>query len=70
MQQHILTNQQFTKLVKDIKILKETAATQSSQQVTQTYWQIGARIAKEELSKNANYHNSIVRNCISRIINR
>ena len=62
MQNKTLTPKQYTKLLTDISTLKQTAATQSSQQLIQTYWQIGKRIGQEQLSQNANYHNSIIRN--------
>ncbi|MES2676731.1 MAG: DUF1016 N-terminal domain-containing protein [Pseudomonadota bacterium] len=57
-----LTQKQYTKLLSDIANLKQTATTQSNQQLIQTYWQIGKRINQEQLSQNANYHNSIIRN--------
>ncbi len=61
MQQNTLTPKQYTKLFTDIKTLKQTTAEQSSQQITQTYWQIGKRIEDENLTHNAGYHNSIIR---------
>jgi endonuclease YncB( thermonuclease family) len=62
MQQNTLSTKQFTKLLTDIKTLKQSATEQSSQQLIQTYWQIGKRIDEENLSQNAGYHNSIIRN--------
>lgn len=62
MQQNTLTTKQFTKLLNDIKTLKQAANQESSQQLIQTYWQIGKRIDEENLSQNAGYHNSIIRN--------
>jgi endonuclease YncB( thermonuclease family) len=62
MQQNTITQKQYNQLLTDIKTLKQTAAEQSSSQLIQSYWKIGKRITQENLSHNANYHNSIIRN--------
>jgi micrococcal nuclease len=57
-----LNKKQFSQLLSDIKKLKQKSQTQNNQQIITTYFQIGKRIKREQLSQNANYHNSIIRN--------
>lgn len=58
----ILNQDQYSTLLHDIQTLKQEASTKSNQDLITNYWQIGARITEEQLSTNANYHNSIIRN--------
>lgn len=60
-----LTKSKYIKLATDLKriILDGQEKTESlfKQQLCLTYWSIGQRIAKEKLTKNSNYRNSIFR---------
>lgn len=60
----ILTDSRYQKLLTDLRKClkegKETAQRAASQILIQTYWQIGKRIAEEELTERANYGDSIL----------
>ena len=60
----ILTDSRYAKLLKDLrKVLeagKRRAQEAASQELIQTYWQLGQRISEEKLTERAGYGESIL----------
>jgi micrococcal nuclease len=56
-----LNQKQYTKLLNDIQTLQQNSTNKSNHQLVESYWKIGQRIEQEQLSQNADYHNSIIR---------
>jgi endonuclease YncB( thermonuclease family) len=67
----ILTEAQYSNLLKELKDLIETGIDEPSKdginQLTTTYWKIGQRINKASLSTKSGYHNSILKDLSSQL---
>ena len=60
----LLTKREYKKLLSDLQRIiregKEEAERAAAQALTESYWSIGQRIAKEKLNTRARYHNAIL----------
>ena len=60
----LLTKRDYQKLLTDLRRIiregKEEAERAAAQALTESYWSIGKRIAKEKLNTRAGYHNAIL----------
>jgi endonuclease YncB( thermonuclease family) len=60
----LLTKRQYQKLLTDLRAIigegKQEAERAAAQALTESYWSIGKRIAKEKLTTRAAYHNAIL----------
>jgi len=60
----LLTKRQYQKLLTDLRRIigegRQEAERAAAQALTESYWSIGRRIAKEKLTTRASYHNAIL----------